>query len=92
MTEITADGDTILRQAHKTAHEYMIHSRYDIDAVFGDGYAEAHPDLVAAYMKTAAMDLGATIIAQQLRLGLREIATALTEGTADGIEQYSFNK
>jgi hypothetical protein len=34
-------------------------------------------------MKTAAMDFGASILAQQLRDGLREIATAL------GADEYA---
>ena len=32
--------------------------RREIDRVFGDGYAAAHPELVAVVMQTAASDLG----------------------------------
>ena len=38
-----------------------------------------HPQLVAAYMQTAAMDFGAGIIAQQVRAGLELIAMELEQ-------------
>jgi hypothetical protein len=46
----------MLRQATMTAREYLLHAKRDIDDVFGDGYAEKNPDLVSAYMQTAAAD------------------------------------
>ena len=48
--------DTLLRQASDTAETYMGRAVHDIDDAFGKGYAAAHPDLVAAFMKVAAMD------------------------------------
>jgi hypothetical protein len=37
-TDMTSD-DHLLEQAHKTAHDYMMHAKSDIDELFGDGYA-----------------------------------------------------
>jgi hypothetical protein len=49
-----------------TAEEYMTHARTDIDAQFEEDYAAAHPELLGAYMQTAAMDYGVAIIARAI--------------------------
>jgi hypothetical protein len=50
-------------------------ARQEIDRVFGDGYAAAHPDVVSAVMLTAATDLDALAIAD----ALEHVAGALLE-------------
>lgn len=50
------NASDLMEKAHMTAYEYMRHAKLDVDAQFGDGYAAAHPELVAAYMQTAALD------------------------------------
>jgi hypothetical protein len=70
-------SDTMMRQAKMTAHDYMLAAKSDIDDIWGEGYAKQHPELVGAYIQTAAMDFGANIIAQQVRAGLEEIAEAV---------------
>ena len=62
-----------------TAHDYMMHAINDIEELLGDGYAKQHPELIAAYMQTAALDLGAVIIAKETSAGLEEIACAILE-------------
>jgi hypothetical protein len=52
----------------------------DIDKLLGKGTAKKHPELVAAYMKTAALDFGASIVAQQIRSGSEAIAAAVSRG------------
>jgi hypothetical protein len=47
----------------------------EIDRAFGDGYAAAHPELVAIVMQSAASDYAAPAIAR----GLQSIAAALIE-------------
>lgn len=47
----------------------------EIDRVFGDGHAAAHPELVIAVMNAASSDWAAQLIARSLR----EIAVALVE-------------
>jgi hypothetical protein len=45
----------------------------EIDRVFGDGYARAHPDVVASVMQSAAIDFAALALAR----ALQDIARAL---------------
>jgi hypothetical protein len=74
-TEITASGDTLMRQAMMTAAEYFDDAVRSIDAEFGAGYAKQNPALVAAYMQTAAADFATTSMGQQIRAGLDHIGT-----------------
>ena len=48
-------------------------ARDEIDRVFGDGYAAAHPEVVSAVMTSAALDFATA----QITSALREIAAAL---------------
>lgn len=77
MTEITADVVELMRQAPLTARNYMKHGAEDIDAMFGDGYAEAPPELLAAYMQTAAIDLMTAMVAKEIGEAIEEIAEAI---------------
>ena len=43
-----------MRQAYFTAHDYLMHAIHDIDEQLGKGYAKQHPELIVAYMQTAA--------------------------------------
>ena len=51
-----ADPTTLLRQAPMTAEHYMLEAADSIDRRFGRGYAEKHPELIAAFMQTSAID------------------------------------
>ena len=55
---------TLMRQACMTAHEYLRSAVDHIDDVLGPGYAKNHPELIAAFMQTAAIDLSAAVIAR----------------------------
>jgi hypothetical protein len=55
-------------------------ARDEIDRVFGDGYAAAHSDLVAAVMSTAAINFATAVIAD----ALERIAAALLEPEENG--------
>lgn len=78
-SSITADNDTIMQQAHMAAGVYVDHARHGIDGVFGLGYAAKHPELVAAYMHTAALGFGAGIMAKELANAIEEVANALVQ-------------
>jgi hypothetical protein len=69
-------GD-LMRQAGMTAHDYLLGGVHDIDEIMGKGYAKAHPELLAAYIQTAALDFHATFLAQQIGDALRAIGDAL---------------
>ena len=47
--------------------------RSEIDRVFGDGYATAHPDVVTAVVQSAASDWAAT----RLAIAIERVAEAL---------------
>ena len=79
MTGISASNDELLKQAQMTAHEYLLSGKDVIDDLFGAGYARAHPDLLAAYMKTAATDFFTAIIAKELGGALEGVAMSITD-------------
>lgn len=58
-------AEFLMRQASMTAQFYMLKAKADIDEMFGNGYAAKHPELVAAYMQTAARDFQAMIAYNQ---------------------------
>ena len=74
---ITADHTTLMRQAPMTAHEYFHAAIKTIDDRFGDGYAQAHPELVAAFMQTAARDFQTAITAQTMQDAAEQISESL---------------
>ncbi|KMJ45067.1 hypothetical protein AB204_11115 [Xenorhabdus khoisanae] len=63
------DATTIERQAANSAAYWMERAVKEIDTLFGEGYAKQHPELIAAFMKTAARD--------ELAMNIRGIAEAL---------------
>ncbi|MBH3378359.1 hypothetical protein [Pseudomonas asiatica] len=72
---ITADYGTLLSQAGRTAEKYMDDAIDAIDKAFGEGYAKKHPDLVGAFMQTAAADFSAACVA----IAIQEHAGRLSE-------------
>jgi len=48
--------DLLMKHATDTANDYMMAAIRCIDAHFGNGYAQSHPELIAAFMMTAAKD------------------------------------
>jgi hypothetical protein len=56
MTTISADWGTLLTQASDTAESYFNRAVRHIDERFGDGYAAKNPQLIGAFMQTAAID------------------------------------
>jgi len=56
MEKITLSATELMEQAVNTAHSYMLGAVRMIDKEFGKGYADMHPELVGAFMRTAAED------------------------------------
>lgn len=74
MTKIKALTDAdLIKQASDTANQYMIDAIRMINSKLGDGYAQAHPELIAAFMQTAAHDYQTS----QLQRILEDIRAAL---------------
>ena len=61
------------------------HEKRHIDKLLGKGYAKQHPELIAAYMQTAAIDFGTAIIAR----AIKSVLTALDNvgHTLDNLEE-----
>lgn len=62
--------DYAIRQAASTAEQYLLDAISSIDKHLGDGYAKRHPELIAAFMRSAAQDFHSTLLkaaAQDLR-------------------------
>jgi len=76
---ITASAETLMKQAYWTAAIYLEHA---IEDQLGKDAARQHPELVAAYMQAASIDMAGATIAQQIRAGLDEIAAAITDAKA----------
>ena len=70
----------LARQAADTAAQYMAAAVREIDAMWGPGFAQQNPTLVAAFMQTGAADYAATI---QVR-SLGQLCEAL-DGIASGL-------
>ena len=75
---ITASFDTLFGQASETATTYLNHASREIDKLFGGGYAEKNPQLVAAFMQVAATDMAATTHAKVYGTALQEISSCLS--------------
>jgi len=66
MSEIALSGAELMQQASWTADEYLLHAIERIDMRLGKGYAKAHPELIGAFMQTAALDFAAGIVAKMI--------------------------
>ena len=94
-------AEAAMRQASMTADTYLADAITDIDKHLGEGYARQHPELIAAYMRTAAQDFHTTsskAAAQDLRdaleCGLGEVADAIgkvSEAAAELLTQKELN-
>jgi hypothetical protein len=67
------DSTSLMEQAEITAQTHMLSAIRHIDEILGKGYAHEHPELIAAYMRTAATGFGAAIIGR----GLERIEQAI---------------
>jgi hypothetical protein len=74
LSTLTTDDYTLMQQAMITTNRTMQRAVHNIDETFGDGYAQQHPELIGAYMKTAAIDLGTAFIARAIEDTAGEIA------------------
>ena len=74
-----------LQQTRMTADDYLDAAIIAIDARFGDGFARIHPELIAAYMQTCAMDAGTAVVARAIASVLERTLTVGFEDTL-GVE------
>ncbi|WP_447920311.1 hypothetical protein [Achromobacter aegrifaciens] len=81
---IEANLDTLFTLAQSRTESYLRTAETQIDEVFGSGYAREHPELIAAFMKTASDEFTRTATAkvlQNLGYALESVADALRTRT-----------
>lgn len=71
------NDNELMKQSMMTAHDYMNRAWCDIDELFGEGFAVKHPELIAAYMQTAATDYATTAGFKKIQDALESIATSI---------------
>lgn len=74
---IEADFTTLMRQASMTASEYMREACTEIDALFGEGFAKKHPELVATFMQVAASDYNSASTAKVFGAAIKNIGWSI---------------
>ncbi|MDE2370275.1 MAG: hypothetical protein KGN16_14990 [Burkholderiales bacterium] len=77
MSRNRRSADKVMEEALMTASSYMKRAALEIDKFFGEGYAEDHPELVAAFMQAAAADMQTMWTAATIEDGLYEVADNL---------------
>ena len=75
---VTASFTELLSQASDTAATYMRAAQREVDAQFGAGYAAKHPELVIAFMQTAASDFNASSTAKVFGASMQRISESLS--------------
>ena len=66
-------------QAPVSAHSWLTAAIRRIDEELGEGYAKAHPELVAAFMRTCAVDYAVGSLGNRFTDGVLAICGALRE-------------
>ncbi len=83
---VTASFEELLSQATDTTATYMRRAQREIDDQFGDGYAAKHPELIVAFMQTAASDFNTASTAKVFGAAMLSVAEGLSE-IADKLER-----
>jgi hypothetical protein len=67
MKRITAEPETLVRQAALTTADYMRDAVNEIDKTFGDGFAKKNPELVGQFIQTCATDYSAAAVVSAIQ-------------------------
>ena len=73
------DAANLIPQAISTAEAYFSAAIQHIDAACGAGYATAHPDLIAAFMRACERDLHTAVLLRALN-NIAEAIERLSDG------------
>jgi hypothetical protein len=66
----------LMEHASMTVHDYMRNVVDDIDAQFGEGYAQEHPELVGQLVQACAIDFATAVFAATANAFLTEVQSA----------------
>jgi hypothetical protein len=81
MGQIIASFEILMTQAQDAATDYLRRGIDEIDSIFYEGYAEKHPELLAAFINASAIDMGNSTMAKCLEEAL--------DGVADKIDMVA---
>lgn len=81
--QVKLSASDIMKQAGMTAHDYMLKAIESIDKQMGSGYSKAHPELVASFMQTCALDYMTVILSQTLQEAATDIGNAIEQAADD---------
>lgn len=76
MEKITSSAPDLMEHAVKTANDYMADAILMINKQLGNGYAQQHPELIGAFMQTAAQDFKTSTLCsviQDLEQAIRDL-------------------
>ena len=82
---ITADASTLLSQAPATIYNYLVEAKDSIDNVFGEGYAQKNPELVAAFIKASERDFSTAILVVAIQEAVENIGFGSASMNGKGI-------
>lgn len=88
MDKIAANYETLMRQASMTADQYMKDCARYIDEQFGDGYAQNHPELLAAMIQASAQDFHTACMIGATQDQSAQVAGAI-ESLSSSVHQLS---
>ena len=69
--------ETLIEQTSTTATQYLARAIEAIDLQLGRGYAMEHPQLIAAFMQTCAIDFVAGTLERELSYLANAVAEAI---------------
>jgi hypothetical protein len=73
---MTANAETLMRQAPMTADTYLRECVKSIDSQFGQGFAKANPAVLAAMLQASSMDFASMVISNSFD----RVAVAIEDG------------
>lgn len=76
--KVTATWAKLMEDGASAAKYYMSCAVTEIDEMFGKGYAAAHPELVGAFMRTAATETHGSVLCKCMQLCTEEISHELS--------------
>ena len=77
MSNITGSTDQLETNAVAVAKGYFTAACAGIDTTFEKGFAKDHPELIAAYIRTAAIDLQTLLISRAIEYAADRIAESV---------------
>lgn len=71
--------DQLFKQSMNASKDYLTDAKNAIDKTFGEGYAQDHPDLMAAYMRNASIYFAIAATNKNLQSITAEIVGAINQ-------------